>query len=200
MRSGFRITLRRFSPSIYFGACVLGAWAGQNAGWDASIANWIVLGSALLATVHLLRRQLPAQNILGAIVTIAIFSGVIFVMAKLADVHPFRPLINRSFIALPEWATPLLWIIALANARSCTRLFLQRAPKEYYGFWLVGLSSLMVAVLRLSADRNARSIGIQFALALIALISTTPWFLNKRNVTQPLSYQPLFLLIVIFIW
>ena len=196
--SGSAVTF--FLPSIYFVVCLLGARIGRESGLNSTVADLIVLISATMATLQLLGRQLPVQNIAGLVVVIGIFSGALLVAANLWNVPLVRPVMNRRFAELPEWTTPLLWVIALVNSRSMAKIVLRGARKSNYGWWLIGLSSLLAAGLNFGAGMSGRTFSLQFAFASLAFIAATPWFLDKRNVPPTLSYQPLLIIISLLFW
>jgi len=111
-----------------------------------------------------------------------------------------RPGMNSRFAELPHWTTPLLWLVALVNSRGIARLLLRGVPKTNYGLWLIGVSSLLAASLNFATGTTGRTFVLQFALAAIALIVSTPWLIDKRNVPSAQSYQPLGILVLLLLW
>src|SRR5258706_1098319 len=122
-------------------------------------------GSALVATAITLSvaaRRLPFQNVLLAAVVIALIGGGVQLLGAATGI-PFgaiiytentRPLI---FNLLP-WAMPLVWVVAVLNARGVARLVLRPWRKTHtYGFRVIGLTCVLVGVLDLGLEPFAFS-------------------------------------------
>ncbi|HYG35817.1 MAG TPA: carotenoid biosynthesis protein [Clostridia bacterium] len=115
----------------------------------------VVLTTA--TTLTALQRHLPGQNVMGASIAIAVLGGGAHMLGALTAI-PFGPFEytshvgQRLFGPLP-WAIPMIWIVVVLNARGVGRLMLRRwrqAPQ--YGFWLLGLTVLLVVLMELGLE------------------------------------------------
>lgn len=159
------------------------------------MASLFLLVAGTIATLCVLGQKLPLQNIVGLAVTIAIFSGAILLGTSWLKLSFNPPQLNQNFSKLPEWTFPLIWLVALVNARGIAKLLLHRWRKnKNFGLWLLALSSWFVAGL------NARNFFFQFAFGMIAFVVTTPWFLDKKRAESSADFQPLLLAILLLIW
>lgn len=192
--------MRTLLPSIYFVVCFIAARFGRDSGLNPAACSLTVLFIATAATAHLLGRNLPAQNIFGLAVTIAFVSGAANLATALLGFPTVRPVMNRSFIELAGWTTPLLWMVALVNSRGMAALLLRRLPTANRGLCLIGLSSVLAASLNLAVGITAGDFVLQVLVGAILLVISTPWFLDKRNLPPVLSYQPLVILIALLLW
>lgn len=93
-------------------------------------------------------------------------------------------------LALPPWAFPAIWTNIVLNSRGVAKLLLRpwRSAKGY-GFWLIGLGSLLATVILLPLKPSW--IFLPFA-ALLQLL-TVPWLIDKKPVAPPPNYFPLWL-------
>jgi len=111
---------------------------------DATIAL------AAVASVAALHRQLPLQNVLPAALITALIGGLAHGLSANPNLAiPFGPVVfspaigAKIFNAIP-WTIPLLWIVAIFNARGVARLILRPWRKvKNYGFWLIGLTVVL---------------------------------------------------------
>ena len=105
---------------------------------------------AALASVAALNRQLPLQNVLPAALIAALIGGIAHGLSANPNLSiPFGPIVfnpavgGKIFNAIP-WTVPLLWIVAIFNARGVARLILRPWRKvKNYGFRLIGLTALL---------------------------------------------------------
>jgi putative membrane protein len=105
---------------------------------------------AAVASVAALRRQLPLQNVLPAALITALIGGVAHGLSSNPNLAiPFGPVVfnpasgGKIFNAVP-WTLPLLWVVAIFNARGVARLILRPWRKvKNYGFWLIGLTCVL---------------------------------------------------------
>lgn len=105
------------------------------------------------------------------------------------------PTFNHSFGQLPSWTFPLLWIVAVVNARGVAKLMLNPWQKnKNIGLGLMVLGSVLVATV------SRQSFFSQFALAAIGFVVTTPWFIDKKGVQQPPDFQALLIVIGLLLW
>src|SRR5438477_4598183 len=140
---------------IAFLVCVAVAWVPLLLGVSFSEArHWLEdLFWLLAAATSLLglARRLPGQNVLMATTLIAAISFIIAVVAEKTRV-PFGPraytdALGGKILGVP-WPLPLLWLVVIVNARGVARLILRPWRKTtYYGFWVIGLASLLAVLL-----------------------------------------------------
>jgi uncharacterized membrane protein len=141
--------------------------------WDFSafftplhFSNWPEAALVFLAafsTVASLARQLPLQNVLLAASVIALIGGGISALGAVTGI-PFGPFAfgaeagPQLFKTLP-WAMPFLWVVAVLNSRGVARLILRPWRKiQNYGFWLMGLASVLTMLFIIALDPFASRI------------------------------------------
>jgi hypothetical protein len=201
--ANFREGFRHFFPVAFLGIGFVIAWmvrafAAESA---SSFANLFLLFVAAFATLFALNRRLPLQNVIALAAVIAFFFAATMLAAGALTFPIAPPVENEQFRHLPAWAAPLLWIIALINARGTAKLFLYTLRKKSnYGVALGVLSSLLVASLNLRAESSWPIFAVQFSLAIIALVATTPWFIDKKPVARTPDAQPLLFTILLLFW
>lgn len=126
---------------------------------SSGVLDGLILILAALASILALNRQLPPQNVLTAAGIAAVFGGVAHALTAVPNVSlPFGPLVfnpaagQKLFNCLP-WMIPLLWMVVILNARGVSRLILRpwREAKNY-GFWLTGLTVLLVVAFDAALD------------------------------------------------
>ncbi len=199
------ICLRFWWPAALFG----------NARWPDGV--FVVLAAA--TTLSSLARRLPAQNVMLASVLIAALAGAVQSLGARTAI-PFGPYVYTSrigqvlFDPLP-WAVPLVWLVIILNARGVARLILRPWRKtQAYGFWLMGLTALLVVVFDFALEPFATQVKhywfwnptklpldwyttpwINFlgwaATTLLILAFVTPSLINKKPVKHPPQYHPL---------
>jgi len=199
----FADRIRQFFPIIVFGIGFVTAWMMRVFAVESvsSYTNLFVLFLATIATLLALNQRLPFQNMIAISVVIALFSGVMMLAASVLKVLVVPPIANEKFHHLPVWAAPLLWTIALVNARSIAKLFLHALRKKSnYGIALIALSSLLVATLNLHTEPAPKTFFVQLALAFAAFVATTPWFIDKKRIEQKPDFQPLLITILLMFW
>ena len=116
----------------------------------ASDLDGITIVLASVASVAALHRQLPLQNVLPAALITATIGGIAHGLSANPNLAlPFGPVVfceaagGKVFSAVP-WTIPLLWIIAIFNARGMARLILRPWRKvKNYGYWLMGLTAAL---------------------------------------------------------
>jgi uncharacterized membrane protein len=173
---------------------------------------------AAATTLVGLGRRLPAQNVVATCLLILGLSGVIEAIGIMTNV-PFGPRIYTGNLA-PKilnafpWLVPVLWLVAMVNARGVARLIMRPWRKTtYYGFWVIGLTAGLLVFLDLNFEpfaslgrgwwfwQTPRTVLIWhtapwvnflgcFLTALAILGFTTPWLINKQPVKQPIDYHP----------
>jgi putative membrane protein len=126
----------------------------------------------------------------------------------------FSENIGYKLFGLVPWVFPFLWVTLLVNSRGVAKLILRPWRRaNYYGFWMIGVTSLLVLLLALQlepfctlvksywqfASREPSWYGIPwtnfpgwFLSSVIILIFTSLWFINKQPVKQePVDFLPL---------
>ena len=189
-------------------------FTGRN--WPDGSLLVLAAGTTLAA----LSRRLPAQNVILAAVVIGIAGGGAESLGAAAGV-PFGPLvyhpenIGRLMFDLLPWSVPLIWVTVILNARGVARLMLRRyRAKSYYGFWVMGLTVLLVVVFELSFEPYATALKEYWSwkptrihsdwyttpwsnflgwavVAGLILLFVTPALINKSPIKYPPSYEPL---------
>jgi len=181
-------------------------------------AQGLFLASATATTLVALARCLPAQNVAVAAVLIAFISGVVQAVGATTGIpfgaytytNTFGPLL---FDTLPG-LIPLIWIVAIINSRGVARLILRPWRKtKLYGFRVIGLTCLLTVLLDFGLEPFAAKANrfwiwqtpktmlswytapwINFVgwaiTTLLILVFATPWFINKKSVSQPPDYHP----------
>lgn len=191
-------------------------------------SDGFLLLSATVTSFLALGRRLPLQNVITTAVLITLISSVIMSVAARSGI-PFGPRVysnelgEKVFNVLP-WSVPLLWIVAIVNGRGVARLIMRPWRKtNYYGFWVIGLTCAMTAILDLALEPFAvfvRDYWIwqapksvpdwytapwvnflgRFVAALAILTFTTPWLINKQPIKLPIDYHPLIVWLSINLW
>jgi uncharacterized membrane protein len=203
-------------------------WISQTLGFFALPINRdnlaaIVLMLALATTLTSLSGQIPAQNVALATVIIVVFAGGIHALGSLTGI-PFGPILHESgpqlFNALP-WYVPFIWVVAILNSRGVARLILRPWRKlRVYGYWLLGISTLLTLLLDLGMEPFASGPG-RFWLwgptklsidwygtpltnflgwlvtTLLILAFTTPSLMKKKPAKSFPDYHPLIVWVVL---
>jgi uncharacterized membrane protein len=118
------------------------AAAWRAAGWpDAAL----VLAAAI-ATLLSLARQLPLQNVLLAAGVIALIGGAVSAVGAHTGIpfgpHAYTRAAGPRLFGLLPWPVPLIWVVAILNARGVARLILRPwRMMRTYGFRLIGLTT-----------------------------------------------------------
>jgi uncharacterized membrane protein len=208
-------------------------WLNLWVPWpDFGKARWpdgvlIVLTAA--TTVASLTRQLPAQNVMLASTIIVFIAGAVQTIGTLSGI-PFGPYhftkrIGQVLFEPLPWAAPLVWLIAILNARGTSRLILRPWRKtRNYGFWLMGLTALLVVLFDVGLEPFATEVkhywewgpshaGVYWyrtpwvnfvgwaATVVVILAFVTPSLINKRPekkaAKHPPDYHPLIVWVLI---
>jgi uncharacterized membrane protein len=115
-----------------------------NPGWP----ELLLLASGVACTVTALAKRLPLQNVLLSVFIIAVLGGAVHALGVITGI-PFGPFefgesIGPQLFKTLPWAVPLIWVLAILNARGMARLILRPWRKiGAYGFWLVGMTALL---------------------------------------------------------
>ena len=200
-------------------ACVLNLALSGYAPVPASSPHWPVALLAVLAgltTLLGLARQLSPQNALAAAVVISLVTGLADAGAAAAGYGPaYASFAGPTIPPGVPWFAPILWVVAVLNARGVARLILRRwRAAEYFGFWLIGLAGVLVVLQALALETWAAgdrrywswpagrvlsdALGApwwHFAgvwlLGVLAQFCAVPWLINKRPAVSPPAYHPL---------
>ncbi|HXR48366.1 MAG TPA: carotenoid biosynthesis protein [Candidatus Limnocylindrales bacterium] len=115
------------------------------------IPGWpelLLLASGVACTITALTQRLPLQNVLLSVFIIAVLGGAAHALGAITGI-PFGPfefgesIGPQVFKTLP-WAVPLIWVLAILNARGVARLILRPWRKiSAYGFWLIGVTAAL---------------------------------------------------------
>jgi uncharacterized membrane protein len=108
----------------------------------------LLLVSGVACTISALAQRLPLQNVLLATFLIAVLGGAVHALGVITGI-PFGPfefgesIGPQVFKTLP-WAVPLIWILAVLNARGMARLILRPWRKiNAYGVWIMGVTATL---------------------------------------------------------
>jgi hypothetical protein len=188
-----------YYPSVLFTVFLIAAWIWRITASGSSSLNLFVILAALIATLLVVKQQLPLQNVIGLAVTIAIFWGAPWIIRKVFGFLLFPP--RFSFNSVHESEFFLFWAVGFLNARGIAKLLLHRWRRSSnYGLWLIGLSSLLLVIEDPTARENLNYLAVKFLLTGIFFVAATPWFLDKKRIEHRRDYQPLFITILLLLW
>ena len=117
----------------------------------------VLLASGAACSITALSQRLPLQNVLLATFIIAVLGGAVYALGVITGI-PFGPFefgetIGPSVFKTLPWAVPLIWILAVLNARGVARLILRPWRKiNAYGFWLIGVTALLTLLFDFALD------------------------------------------------
>jgi len=202
------VWVRLWVPDALFGA----------AAWPEGALLLLAAGSTLAS----LSGQVPAQNAVLAAVVIGCAGGAAHMLGGLTGV-PFGPFVYHPqnigqmlFNSLP-WTVPLIWVVVLLNSRGVARLMLRRVRRKTgYGFYVMGLTVVLVVLFELSWEPYAASVKQYWSwkptripsdwytapwtnflgwavMTTLILLFVTPALINKSPIKSPPSHQPLIL-------
>ncbi|MGZ4965073.1 MAG: carotenoid biosynthesis protein [Limisphaerales bacterium] len=101
---------------------------------------------ATVATIFGLSRWWPNQNVIAVSFLTVALSGVLEHILIISTGSPYSDNAGAAFFGVP-WTLPLIWFIAMLNARSVARLVLwPKREKGSYGLWLILFTSVMTAL------------------------------------------------------
>jgi putative membrane protein len=190
------------------------------------IPQALVLILALVTTLLALGRTLPWQNVITAAVLIGLVSGTVQTVGVKTGM-PFGQYFYASYFGprlfqLLPWPVPCLWIVALLNSRGVARLLLRPwRNRPNPGLRVIALTSLLAVIFDAGLEPFAARVNYywiwrtagnallwygapwtNFAgwafTALLALVITSPWLLDKKPQTDPPpDYYPLVLWVIL---
>jgi len=163
----------RYFPAIFFGVFFLAAQIWQITKAGSPFLDVFLLSTAAIATLLAANQRLPLQNLVGLVVTIAIFWWATLLIAKTSGVFIFPPRFRFHF--LREYAFGLLWVVGIINARGVAQLVLHRwRNRGNYGLWLIALGSFLVAIEDSAARQSAVYFAEKLVFAALIFASATP--------------------------
>jgi uncharacterized membrane protein len=192
----------------------------QNA-WAVEFLMLIVTAVLSVAT---LMRTLPAENSVMVALYVTVISTVLTMIRVktgfLSGQVSFNENVGYKIFGLVPWFFPFLWLTLLVNSRGVAKLILRPWRKaNYYGFWMIGLTSFFVLLLALQlepfttvlnhhwqfASHGPSWHGIPWAnflgwflSSVFILILTALWFINKQPVKQePVDFLPLLVWLIL---
>jgi uncharacterized membrane protein len=176
----------------------------------SSAQDGVTIALAAVASVAALSRQLPLQNVLSAAFIAMLIGGIAHGASSNSNLSipfgpiEFNPAVGAKIFNFVPWTIPLLWVIAIFNARGVARLILRPWRKvKNYGFRLVGLTTLLVVAFDVALEPFAYHVKhfwfwqptrlsvtwqgatlLNFAgwavVTLLILTFTTPLFIRKQ--------------------
>ena len=133
-----------------------------------------------------IRQLCRLQNALPAALITALVGGIAHGLSANSNLSlPFGPIVFKpdagaKIFGFVPWTIPLLWVIAIFNARGVARLILRPWRKvKNYGFRLVGLTTLLV-------------VAFDIALEPFAWHVKHFWFWQRTKLSQSLGKAPRF--------
>jgi uncharacterized membrane protein len=209
---------------VPFLAALFIVWARLWLSWPwlttVSWADGLLLVSTAAITLTSLCLRLPGQNVVLAAIVIGGFAATVATADALTAI-PFGPVvynqqnIGRFLFSQLPWTVPLIWVIAILNSRGVARLILRgQRRKPNYGFWVIGLTILLVVLLELSFEPYATQVKEYWSwkptkirsdwygtpwvnflgwavTSLVILLFVTPALINKSPVPSPPAYHSL---------
>jgi hypothetical protein len=171
----------------------------------------VTITLAAVASGAALYRRLPLQNVLPAAFITALLGGLAHGLSAVPAVAlPLGPIVfepagGAKILNTVPWTVPLLWIVAIFNARGVARLILRPWRKvKKYGYWLLGLTTALAVLFDIAFEPFACQvkhfwrwqptnlpvtwqgttlldfIGWAF-VALLILALATPWLIKKQS-------------------
>lgn len=190
-----------FLPAVVLALSLVALRFARHSGAFGGSADAVALLVATSVALLVLSRQLPLQNILGLAVVMTLFSSGCLFISSAAQISCEPPIWNKNFHSLQKWSAPLLWLFALVTARGAAQFLLRPwRGLSGYGFGLIALTCLLIAGLDCLANRSLERLFAKLVLSFFAYLLTLPWFLHKRPEDSPADFQPLLLILLIFLW
>lgn len=149
-RKAFLVLFVVFGALAWVRLCAPGISLG-GPGWS----DGLLLITTVILTLTWLSGQLPAQNALLAAALLGGAGAAAHALSAAVGI-PFGPLVDHPsnigpmiFPGLP-CAVPLIWVVAVLNARGVARLILAgKRGTAQYGVWILGMTVLLVVVFEL---------------------------------------------------
>ena len=186
--------------------------------------------AAVATTLVGLRRTLPSQNVLATSLLIAGFAYVVIWLCvrtglPFGPIAFLAAEANPLFERVPWWI-PALWLVLIVNARGVSRLMLYRwRTSRNYGLWVIGMTCALVVVFDLGLEPFAiyskrywlwtahksylgwdwygaplSNFLAWLICALLLVLATFVWSINKRPVPVVPDYHPLAIWFLLTAW
>jgi hypothetical protein len=159
--------------------------------------NGLLLTLAAAVVLFEQAREVHAQNVLLAAVTILMIVGCVRVASALIGADLGVGLNAGGWSLLSSaWLTVLVWLVNVLTCRGTARVFLRPwRGKANYGFAVLGLSAALIVPLDFGLSRlvdgpswsgtAGRVFGGCVLTALVILVAITPALLDKKPATSP---------------
>jgi len=192
--------------SVFFLAASAFAAIGRFSGWAGQAsAEAICVALGLAVTVVWLKRNLPLQNVLLAMATMASLGGVaiLAVEAGKPGSHLNLGLGSMQAPGLAKCTQAAAWMLLLLNAQGVARLLAaRRESSPFYGLWILGLASGLVCGFEVGLEaaingpsnntwalKAAMLVG-WYCFALLCLALASPALLKRKPGPRVLSIEP----------
>ena len=186
--------------------------------------------TAVATTLVGLRRTLPLQNVLAISVLIAGFAYAVTWLCVRTGLPfgpiAFLDAEANPLLGTVPWWIPALWLVLIINARGVARLMLYRwRTSRNYGLWVIGVTCALVVVFDLGLEPFAihtkhywlwtagkspwgwdwygaplSNFLAWLICALLLVLATFVWSINKRPVPVVPDYHPLAIWFLLTAW
>ena len=149
---------------------------GGSSGWPDAV----LLTFAVVATIAAFAGQIPAPNVILAGGIAAGIGGIAHAVNNVTGLpfgrFEFKPEFGPRLVGVLPVAMPLIWAIAALNARGAARrlLFALRAHPRH-GYHVIGLATLMTALLLAALDPFASHLKGWWTANPISLLNVASW-------------------------
>jgi len=164
--------------------------------WPEGLLVLLAAGNTLAT----LACELPWQNVLAVSVLLMLVCSASEGLAVFAGAPA-----ARFVTPVSTWAVPLVWLVAILNARGIARVALFRWRKSRVnGLWLIGLTALLFVLFGIglhffcAAHLTLPPTTISWlhllywwVIAALALVTTSPWLIDKRPLERLPARQPM---------
>jgi hypothetical protein len=152
-----------------------------------------LVSAAAMTLIHVARR-LPFEHVLIIALLVGAAACVLFFGQDDSHIGTLGiPVLSEwKEFGLVPFALPLIWVANIVGARGTVEFLLRRwREHRYYGFWLIGMASLLAAVAGVAWRRR---IGLEVSGSLLAtavtLMLCVPWFIDKRGLRHTGDWYP----------
>jgi hypothetical protein len=174
-------------------------WPGQA--WTESL--WVAL--CLGVTVVWLQRNVPLQNVLLAMATLASLALVAVLAIEAGKPGSYLSLGLASTQAPPlrKYMQAVAWTLLLLNAQGVARLIAtQKEKSPFYGFWIIGLASALACGFQVGLEAAVNPASNEtwvlkaamvlgwYCAALICLALASPALLKRKPGPRIVSVEP----------
>lgn len=174
----------------------------------ASWIDSVLLLAATTCSLLGLARRLPVQNVLMTALVIACIAAGVVSFGTITGMpfgsFAFSGRMGAKMFGTLPWTVPLLWLVIILNARGVAELILRPWRRtEFYGYGVLGVACLLVVLLAFGLDPFAVKVKAfwiwkggtstlrwhtapwmnflgWWITALLALVFSVPWLINKR--------------------